>query len=375
MNFKNYKDVLTKNFSFINYHFYFIDILRVLSAVLIVMYHYRDLFRNEQSNALGLTFDNVGTLSLFKSMPWITSYGSYAVMLFWAISGWVFAHMYCDSKGISLRLFFIRRFSRLYPLHFLTLIITALLLVVAYFEDIDLWPGNHSLYNFLRQIFFVSGWGGDIYSFNKPIWSVSVEIAVYAIYYFIVKLFGVNFLNSFVAFLLSAVFLLFTGSLIASSSVFFFGSVIAYLIYRIVVEAPSIFKWWVPLASIIPMLLTIYIDEFYFELPLTLYLGPICWGIIFLLCYLESFVVADLSYLAWFGNLTYSSYLIHMPLMMLIVFLFKLNFISPIWFSYNISLALFLLVVLVLSFFCYKFYELPLHVFIKKLDSRFNVEN
>lgn len=67
-------------------------------------------------------------------------------------------------------------------MHFLTLVIVAVLqaVSVARFGASQIYD-NNNVYHFVLQLFFASEWGLQAgHSFNAPIWSVSVEILVYA---------------------------------------------------------------------------------------------------------------------------------------------------------------------------------------------------
>ena len=76
--------------------------------------------------------------------------------------------------------FFVNRFTRLYPLHFITLIIVAVLQFFS-FKSLNQFMifDYNDIYHFFLNIFFISSWGFEKgMSFNQPIWSVSYEIIV-----------------------------------------------------------------------------------------------------------------------------------------------------------------------------------------------------
>src|SRR5258705_313772 len=67
------------------------------------------------------------TMPLYAILFPFYEFGPWAVQMFWLISGFIFYRQYADVIGkITLREFMIRRFSRLYPLHFTTLVLVAL---------------------------------------------------------------------------------------------------------------------------------------------------------------------------------------------------------------------------------------------------------
>ena len=74
-----------------------------------------------------------------------------------------------------------------YPLHFATLIIVTLLLFANWIinSSFQINPFHHNdIYHFVLQLFFISSWGFENgHSFNTPIWSVSIEIAIYGVFF------------------------------------------------------------------------------------------------------------------------------------------------------------------------------------------------
>jgi peptidoglycan/LPS O-acetylase OafA/YrhL len=111
------------------------------------------------------------------------------VQLFWCISGLVLCHAYLDNQHVSLRGYAMARFSRLYPLHFTTLLVVALLQISSksLFGAYQIYFEN-DFKHFLLHSFFIQSWGGDRgSSFNAPSWSVSVEIAVYIVFFLILR--------------------------------------------------------------------------------------------------------------------------------------------------------------------------------------------
>lgn len=163
-------------------HFGWIDGLRGVAAVAVVIFHYHHFYLADYADR--------GNMPSVQSFPWHTifgvfyEYGSTAVQLFWVISGFVFAHVYID-RGAKFRNFFVARFARLYPLHFATLIIVAgvQLVSVAWVGHWQVY-GNNDLRHFGLQLVMSSNWTtlSRGLSFNGPIWSVSLEFVAYGLF-------------------------------------------------------------------------------------------------------------------------------------------------------------------------------------------------
>jgi len=121
------------------------------------------------------------------------AHGLLAVVYFWMISGFVFAFVYGGSK-IGLAEYAGRRLARLYPLHFATLLIVTLCQVALIaLVGTHLFYPEHDLYHFMLNLFFIPAWGLENgQSFNGPIWSVSVEVPVYILFWLCIRKLPMN---------------------------------------------------------------------------------------------------------------------------------------------------------------------------------------
>jgi peptidoglycan/LPS O-acetylase OafA/YrhL len=164
-------------------HLYAVDFARGLAALSILVWHYQQFFfPNADTPKMTVPRESqpfYHQLSIFYQQ------GAHAVEFFWLISGFVFAAVYVVGKRTTTREFASNRFARLYPLHFLTLLIVALLQIISLrlvgHEQI---VGNNDLWHFILNVFFASSWGNQQnLSFNAPIWSVSVEVLIYALFW------------------------------------------------------------------------------------------------------------------------------------------------------------------------------------------------
>lgn len=160
-----------------------LELLRVLAAFAVLVWHYQHF-----------AFDGVSIVVQRDAQPFygllhpFYDYGWYGVQVFWSISGFIFFRRYGESVAagtVSAWRFFVLRFSRLYPLHLVTLLLVALLQYAHITQLGHYFVYRHNdVYHFLLQLFLASHWGlQDGYSFNGPIWSISVEVLVYLVFY------------------------------------------------------------------------------------------------------------------------------------------------------------------------------------------------
>lgn len=162
------------------------NLLRGLAAFTVVIWHYQHFYAALQDY-------DFTRQPLFKALSIPYTRGYEAVPLFWMISGVVLTHRYSFSKT-KIRDFAAARIARLYPLHVISLIaVAALQLISDKILGYQLIYGNNSLGYFLKNLIFASFWQrGAGYSFNGPIWSVSIEIPVYVFFGLVVAFSGLR---------------------------------------------------------------------------------------------------------------------------------------------------------------------------------------
>jgi peptidoglycan/LPS O-acetylase OafA/YrhL len=100
-----------------------LEILRFTSALAVLFYHYNHFMQIPGTAAVA--WPDVP----FYNWLWpLYDHGNLGVELFWGISGYIFFWIYgqaIHAGAVSATRFFWLRFSRLYPLHFATLIAVA----------------------------------------------------------------------------------------------------------------------------------------------------------------------------------------------------------------------------------------------------------
>lgn len=293
-------------------------------------------------------------------------YAGLSVPMFFMMSGAIFVHNYYDQisqKTINFHNYFQKRFARLYPLHFMTLLIMAVLqfYYTKLSGDYFIYPFN-DLKHFILHLFFASHWGfEDGHSYNSVVWSVSHEIILYFLF-FLVCYFFANKINSKMKLFLGIFLILFIlnylfGKLLLKSVGAFFIGALIYSLVEYFQKFNQKKKFYFTLSTLIVFGILNKIFK-YCGLPFGS-MGPIT---LFLLLNFDFLKINYPSIVERFGiflgNISYSTYLIHFPVctIMAIIHLetYQFNFleIAP--------LLIYVIVVFILSYFSYTFFENPL---------------
>jgi peptidoglycan/LPS O-acetylase OafA/YrhL len=167
-----------------------IELARFACTLPVLLWHYQHFYF---VNGQPVGFETTAQ-PLFDWLKPFFLYGYLSVQAFWCLSGFIFFWKYARpiSQGkVPLSRFALLRFSRLYPLHLLTLLIVAVLSwrYQAINDSAGFVYAHQDAKHFVLQLFMASDWGpGTDWSYNGPIWSISVEILVYALFYALCRL-------------------------------------------------------------------------------------------------------------------------------------------------------------------------------------------
>ena len=298
---------------------YLVELLRFISSISVLIYHYK-LFFFQFNGYLELNLNNKLFLLPFNSvMNVFYKYGDYGVQMFWCISGFIISYVYLSKKyRITSKEFFINRFSRLYPLHFITLVLVLFIQLISksITGDYQLFEYN-DIYHFFLNLFFISGWGfHNGFSFNQPIWSVSMELIAYTFFFISIK-FIKNFELKFL-FVMYIVLLFIdksfsapnmNDSIISCVNLFISGIIIYFLTKKL---NKSAFFWISISLLIISFIGTFKIFMF-------------CPAILMLFIVSENLFKDKINknFFSMLGNVTYSTYLLHAPYSIILILLFK----------------------------------------------------
>lgn len=326
----------------------FIDLLRGLSALVVLICHFRWFWDFAYEGA---------PLPARSVLAPIYLYGGLAVQIFWALSGFVFWTAYGERRQ-SAKTFWLHRFARLYPLHLLTLLIMAVLQFLSW-RTTGGWTvyGNNDLRHFVLQLFMASNWFSMENSFNAPIWSVSVEVLIYAAFLIFMRR-----PSAVMALTLSAMsyalYALTVHQIPFCASLFFFGVFMSIL----APEAHRTFGAWALPLSVCGLAVVAAIIALVAQSDpgraqtIAAFTGPPSVLAIFVALDYRTSLPKSFH---WIGLITYSVYLLHIPILVS----FRLAGVYP-------PLWLFCAVVIAVGFLSYRFIEAPAQRWIRANGDR-----
>lgn len=345
-----------------------LEILRFVSSFAVLVWHYQHFFFISDQ-PVNFIRENQPLYTIFSVFY---DYGYFGVQVFWCVSGFIFFWKYRDliaNKIVNYKSFFVLRFSRLYPLHILTLILVIILQSFYFLINDSFFVYQHNdLEHFFYQVFFAGHWGlQDGFSFNGPVWSISVEVLVYFAFYcmlsYLTKSWLVNFFVVVIYFI--------------SIHYEVYNSILECLVYFYVGGLASIaFKYFNKknhqkyFASVLFFLLTVMSSLLFFTDVFDIKKHYKFFWIFYipflLLVFANNFKAPPLAkkIIEAAGNMTYSAYLMHFPIQLLIVLCFssmkmQIPYYSPIFF------ASFVIATFVAAFYSYSLFENPFQKFIR----------
>lgn len=367
-----------------------LDALRGLAALAVVLWHWQhfQLLGTSRltwaSTATGLDHTHQ---PFFRVVGLFYDYGYMAVDLFFLISGFIFFWLYTEKiteGSLSILDFWMLRITRLYPLHLATLVVVLVLQLLFWRQTGQYFVYSaNSFSDFLKSLLFFQV-NGEHAAFNGPTWSLTIELVMY----------GVFCIVAWTGMLKSA---------IAPTSIFFIGLALyarhpnvamgfcgffegglVYQIFLRLQRSPlrrEFFLatmiacaggWFIVLAdnhlhnpAFYTLLESIMSVNGMSSRHLVIYmLFPLT---ILLLAMHESLTSFKYEYLAWLGEISYSSYLVHFPLQIIFALAIVWQLVRIPAAGSGIFLLVYVSVLIFISLGINRFFEVPIQRLLRQI--------
>ncbi len=340
-----------------NERVYSIDVLRGVAALSVVLYHWQHFF---------FSSGNIGDFNpsqqpFFEQFKILYKHGALGVELFFSISGFIFFWLYSDaiskSKTGGAR-FAVDRFSRLYPLHIATFlfVIVAQALYRTGHESYFVYQEN-DIYHAILNVLLVPAWGLEKgWSFNAPIWSVSVEVMLYGLFFISMKTGRARYFLT-LALAIAGYALTPVNYKIGYGLQCFFAGGIAYLINEKLLSLLG--KRFACSASAVFAASSWAVIAYSNDLNMLLLMCIAFPSTISLLFNLENLVKPVAKRISMIGDISYSVYLIHFPLQLAFAFSIEKLGIDSRFFYSKIMLLAYMLVLIPLCILSHRYFEVP----------------
>ena len=378
---------------------YSLDALRGVAALSVVIWHWQHFY------AITGTWQAVWHREdqpFFWLLKPLYLEGWAAVDLFFALSGFVFFWLYAgpirEGKARAGK-FALLRFSRLYPLFFLTLIL-ALVLQTA-FHGIT---GKYFIFEigdwgrFAANLLVLQQWvppNTDQY-FNGPAWTVSIEAVLYVLFFLLCRV-GLNGWKSALVVSLCGIFLFHWNWFIARGLMGFFLGGVAYFVFA-KLKAHSNARLISRLLGILALALwaVVVIEILYGPLHAAgswlsdrvpddwdyysdnaddifhvLYIYTVIPITIVALALQEEMLGRSYKRLSYLGDISYSTYMLHFPLQIGCALMALTFGFGPALFMHGWAMIAFYAVLIGLGSLSYRFYEKPMQALVRGLPARF----
>jgi peptidoglycan/LPS O-acetylase OafA/YrhL len=373
---------------------YALDTLRGFAALSVVLWHWQHFFAVSGTWQEGWQKSSEPFYVFLK--PFYEE-GWAAVDLFFALSGFIFFWLYAEAireKRISAFRFAWLRFSRLYPLHLVTLLSVA---TMQYFFHQA--TGNYFIYEtnslarFAVSLVFAQQWLPPTLrqSFNGPSWSVSIEVLLYCVFFAFCRL-GLRGPRMALCVAVAAIPLLWWNMFIARGLFGFFLGGAAFHLSRAVASRASarrLAQW--SIAAAISLWIVVWIEAYFQPLHAAFYwlsghispdAGRLYIGnkeYIFLLLFAFSVVPVTLLALAlheqvlggkwhrfaFVGDISYSTYMLHFPMQLALALIAAHYALTPAAFENPVALILFYVVLIALGGLSFHYFERPMQNFLR----------
>lgn len=175
-------------------YFFGLDAFRGIGSLIVVTIHWK--FFYFQGDLVMPTLETEKTMPFYDILSPLYVHAAFVVDMFFLLSGFVFFWLYADKiaeRKISVRKFFTLRLTRIYPVHLLTLLlIGALQLIFISQTGHSFASVNNDGKHLMLNLLLIQSWCFDktpsLCGFNAPSWSVSIEWALYILFFLVATL-------------------------------------------------------------------------------------------------------------------------------------------------------------------------------------------
>jgi peptidoglycan/LPS O-acetylase OafA/YrhL len=376
-----------------------LDTLRGVAALCVVFWHWQHFFALSGTWQEGWSRAQEPFYAVFRPLY---EEGWAAVDLFFPLSGFIFFWLYGEAireRRVGAGRFAWLRFSRLYPLHLVTLLIVAVLQF--FFQrttgDFFIYDANN-LPHFASSLVMAQQWLPPTIeqSFNGPAWSVSVEVLLYVGFFALSRLGLRGFWPALAVSLLGVLLFKWNWFIARGVMGFFAGGAVFALDRRILARAgpKRIARWICAAAAVlwVVVLVEAYLGplhaacywlsghispemgRFYIghseDLFLLLFIFLVSPITILALALGEQVLGASWERLSFLGDISYSTYLLHFPMQLALALLAVHFALTPAFFENGWALVLFYAALIGLGLLSFRFFERPLQRLLRRAPAR-----
>jgi peptidoglycan/LPS O-acetylase OafA/YrhL len=363
--------------------FHSLDALRGFAALSVVLVHWLFWLSDDNRHSRpGLTMSSLPGYDFLRFFYWS---GDAAVGLFFSLSGFIFYWLYRDSiraRSVDGRQFVVARFSRLYPLHLATLLAVAAgqAAYASINHDVSWIFGPNDVPNFVKHLLIFPLWTPHRnFTFNTPVWTLIIEVLLYLVFFVVARWGSLRFVGTVVMLVVSYFARNYSNDISHGMTGFYMGG-LAYLMFE------RIESGWVervlrivlgvswPVAFILGCH---YIDIA--RTPFAIFDGTYALYVLFpatilYLAVLEARRGGLGGRLDWLGELSYSSYLLHFPVMLAIALVFRATGTSLDLMLTLPALIAYFAALIPVSLACHRAVEQPVQDWLRGCLGRSNVD-
>ncbi|PSL31955.1 acyltransferase family protein [Chitinophaga ginsengisoli] len=382
-------------------YFFSLDAIRGLAALIVVLCHWQFYFYSDQTLQTK-PLEELG-LPLFPYLSIFYHHAFYAVDLFFLLSGFIFFWFYADKiadRRTPFNHFICYRLTRLYPVHFITLLSLILLqYIMVSMNGHTFIIQNNDARHFLLNLFVIHSWGFEstpaLNGFNGPSWSVSVELLLYLLFFLISRKRLHHHKGLLLAIVVAGAIIQHFYSMIGQGIYSFFIGGLAYHFYAWLIKRKNLRRVTTIVTVTAVILWTIALTEYAFsyirdfslilmkkvlpgkdetfdmalyDLSRNTFFRTVISPVTILTLALSETTRGSLK-VKWalvLGNASYALYLIHFPLMVFFFIAVDTLGISREVFHSPFTVLLFYAVLIPLSILTHYYYELPLQEMFRK---------